>query len=496
MRKSRVVHILSVTILTLVGAAGVAWGQTVVRPGFNLFTVDQDVEIGKQSAVQVERQLPMLSVPAISRYVADLGARLAAQAPGTKFAYRFKVANRSDVNAFALPGGFIYVHRGLLEKVRNEGELAGVMAHEIAHVALRHPTNQASKAYLAQGGIGILGGLLGGKMQTTTGQIIGALGGFGLNSLFLKYSRGAETQADIVGAQIMARAGYDPMDMVRFFETLRQQAGSDPGQVAQFLSDHPAPVDREARVRQEAGLLGPLHAASPVGSMAALQTQLRRLPPAPTTGQLAGTQTPTAPQPAPTAVGKAGISLEQPSASLRTFRQRQGFFEIQYPDNWISYAPARGYGVTIAPRGGLVQTAGGQQNLVCGVVVNHYVPFDGAVGSRYLDPLGSLFGATPLEEATSDLIRQIMNAHSYLNPVADSERHGVISGAPSFSVLLEGPSPVTGVEERVTVLTSLLADEDVVYMLLVTPAKGYPALATASDRMVKSLRVNPRSAHR
>ena len=122
----------------------------------------------------------MLSDPAISRYVADLGARLASQAPGSKFPYKFKVANLSDINAFALPGGFIYVHRGLLEKVRSEGELAGVMAHEIAHVALRHPTNQASKAYLAQSGIGILGGLLGGKSGAAKGAAIGGGAGTGV----------------------------------------------------------------------------------------------------------------------------------------------------------------------------------------------------------------------------------------------------------------------------------------------------------------------------
>jgi Zn-dependent protease with chaperone function len=489
------VHTLGIAILALFVAAGAAWGQTEVRPGFNLFTVDQDVEIGKQSAIEVARQVPMLSEPAISRYVADLGARLASRAPGAKFAYQFRVANLSDVNAFALPGGFVYIHRGLLEKVRSEGELAGVMAHEIAHVALRHPTNQASKAYLAQAGIGILGGLLGGKSQTTTGQIVGAVGGFGLNALFLKYSRGAETQADIVGAQIMAKAGYDPMEMVHFFETLRLQAGSDPGKVAQFLSDHPAPVDRQARIRQEANLLGSVHLASPVGSIAAIQRDLGRLSRAPAMGQFAGTQTPTAPQSPQPTTGAAGISVERPSTLLRTFRQRQGLFELQYPNNWSAFAPSKGYGVTIVPRGGFVRVSDGQQSLICGLVVNHYVPFDGAVGTRYRDPLGSLFGRTPLEEATSDLVRQVMHAHPHLNLVAGSERRRTISGAPSFSVLLSGRSPVTGVGERVNVATRRLPDQHVVYMLLVAQAKDYDMLVPSSDRMVRSLKINPRAAH-
>src|SRR4029077_7801844 len=185
-----------VGLMTL--AVGTASGQTVVRPGFNVFSIDQDVEIGKQSAFQAEKQLPMLSNAAVSRYVSTIGARLVAQAPGPKFTYQFKVVNASEVNAFALPGGFIYVNRGLLSKARTEGELAGVMAHEIAHVALRHPTNQASKAYLAQAGLGVLGGILGGRTRSSTGQIIGAVGGFGLNSLFLKFSRSVESQADVV----------------------------------------------------------------------------------------------------------------------------------------------------------------------------------------------------------------------------------------------------------------------------------------------------------
>jgi predicted Zn-dependent protease len=101
--------------------------------------------------------------------------------------------NLSDVNAFALPGGFIYVNRGLLDQVRTEGELAGVMAHEIAHIALRHGTHQASKAYLAHAGLGVLGGLLGGRSDSSTEQIVSAIGGFGMNTLFLKFSRSAES---------------------------------------------------------------------------------------------------------------------------------------------------------------------------------------------------------------------------------------------------------------------------------------------------------------
>lgn len=266
--------------------AGTAHGQTRIQPGFNLFSVQQDIEIGRQSAAKVDRQLPMLTEPASSRLVERVGARLAVRAPGARFPYRFKVVNLSDLNAFALPGGFIYVHRGLLEGVRTEGELAGVMAHEIAHVALRHPTSQVTKAYAARAGVDVINRLTGNRGQTRTGQIMGALGGFGLNSLFLRFSRSAERQADLVGAQIMAKAGYDPLEMANFFQLMRQQAGREPSKVARFFSDHPSPADREARVRSEARLLA-VRRTSPVGGLGTAQAELRQLPPARKMSQVA-----------------------------------------------------------------------------------------------------------------------------------------------------------------------------------------------------------------
>jgi predicted Zn-dependent protease len=264
-----------------------ALAQTRVEPGFNLFSAQQDVEIGRASAVQVEQQVPIATSPAASRLVQRIGARLAAQAPGTRFPYQFKVVNLSDLNAFALPGGYVYINRGLIERVRSEGELAGVMAHEIAHVALRHPTSQLTKAYAARAGAGLVQSLLGGGTDNRSGQIVNALGGFGLNTLFLRFSRSAEQQADVVGAQIMSRAGYDPREMVKFFQMMRQQQGGNPGAVARFFSDHPSPADREARVAYEASMLGRPRRASSVGGLASAQAELRGLPRAPTMAQVA-----------------------------------------------------------------------------------------------------------------------------------------------------------------------------------------------------------------
>src|SRR4249919_687948 len=189
---------LGLATLTIV-VAGPGAAQTQIKPGFNLFSPQQDQEIGRQSADAAEKQLPILNDQSIVAYVGKIGKRLAAVAPGAKYPYQFKVVNVSDINAFALPGGYLYVNRGLIEAAMNEGQLAGVMAHEMAHVALRHGTSQASKAYLGQAGLALLGGLIG-KDDRSTEQTIATIGGFGLNTLFLKFSRSAEEQADITGA--------------------------------------------------------------------------------------------------------------------------------------------------------------------------------------------------------------------------------------------------------------------------------------------------------
>src|SRR6476661_7349580 len=233
--------------LTLVSGAALA--QTSVKPGWNLFSPQDDVQIGAQSAQQAEQQLPILNDQTVENYVNRIGQKLAQNAGGPQFQYRFRVVNASDINAFALPGGFVYVNRGVLDQAKNEGEVAGVIAHEISHVSLRHGTHQASKAYAAQAGLSILGGILSGKVGNNTAQILNAVGGIGLNALFLKYSRDLESQADVRGAQILAASGYSPVDMVNFFKTLESV---DKSKKTNWMSDHPAPPDRIARITKEA----------------------------------------------------------------------------------------------------------------------------------------------------------------------------------------------------------------------------------------------------
>ena len=146
MRSAHPQWMRSLVVAAILSSTAALQAQTKISPGFNLFSTSDDVQIGQQSAAAAAQQLPLLNDPQVNAYVNRIGQRLAANSGGPNFQYQFHVVNQSDINAFALPGGFVFVNRGVLDNARNEGEVAGVLAHEISHVALRHGTHQASKA--------------------------------------------------------------------------------------------------------------------------------------------------------------------------------------------------------------------------------------------------------------------------------------------------------------------------------------------------------------
>jgi beta-barrel assembly-enhancing protease len=226
--------------------AGAEWGAQE-RPhesaGFNLFTPEQDVELGDESAGEIARQAVLLRDERTNAYVQRLGEKVAAGAPGYRFPYRFVVVVSPEVNAFALPGGYVFVNTGAIEAAHSEGELAGILAHEVAHVALRHGTNQASKAYLAKTGLNVLDAIAGGR-KTNLCQAARAYA----RTLFLRFNREAEEQADLEGARLMASAGYDPRDMASFFASLGERGGGERTPEAQ--DDHPDPASRVALIEE------------------------------------------------------------------------------------------------------------------------------------------------------------------------------------------------------------------------------------------------------
>jgi len=212
-----------------------------------LVSVKQEIEIGREAQKEVRRQVTELGDATVMSYVRDVGRRIAARAPGPRYPYSFDVANYREINAFALPGGPVWIHRGAIQAATTEAQMAGVLAHEIAHIAERHAADQLTKALVANGLLGLLGAVLGNEGGARTAQM-GA--GLFARGLFLKFSRDDEREADRSGARIMHRAGWDPDGMVEFFQILRERAKRDPSSLEVFLSSHPSPESRATELRR------------------------------------------------------------------------------------------------------------------------------------------------------------------------------------------------------------------------------------------------------
>jgi len=244
-----------VTTAVAAAAFAVAGAQTRITAPKNSYSVQQDVDLGRQAAAEVRKAMPVLNDSTSRNYVERIGSALVEEIPSEfqhpEFHYTFDVVNLKEINAFALPGGPMFLNRGMLEAAKTDGEVAGVMAHELSHVLLRHGTAQATKGQKFEIGA-IAGQVLGAIVGGRTGSVIANGSQIGLGTYFLKYSREYERDADILGAQLMARAGYDPRQMANMFKTIEQQGGSNG---PEFLSDHPNPGNRYATINHEAELL-------------------------------------------------------------------------------------------------------------------------------------------------------------------------------------------------------------------------------------------------
>jgi len=225
------------------------------EPGFNLFSKEQDMQLGDEAAAQVRKQMTVIHDPVLTDYVNKVGKRLAEtqEAKGSGFPFTFEVVADPSINAFALPGGHMFIHTGLLKAVDNEAQLAGVMGHEMSHVILRHGTSEATKAKMIELPAALAEQMAG--KDSMMGKLAQMGIGLGANSMLLKFSRSAESQADLTGSHLMAESGYNPVEMAHFFTKLSTPSGGLPGSVTEFLSDHPNPPNREKAIAQEARLL-------------------------------------------------------------------------------------------------------------------------------------------------------------------------------------------------------------------------------------------------
>jgi predicted Zn-dependent protease len=224
-----------------------AIGNRDVGSGINFYSLEKEIALGKQLAQEVERQSKVIDDPVIAEYVNRVGQNLVRNSDA-KVPFTIKVLDTEEVNAFALPGGFFFVNSGLILKADCEAELAGVMAHEIAHVAARHGTRQATKGELAQ--IGMIAASI---VVPYTMAGYGAMQGANLliPMGFLKFSRSMEAEADFLGLQYMYKAGYDPTSFVDFFEKIQTMEKKKPGSVSKLFASHPMTDDRIKKAQDE-----------------------------------------------------------------------------------------------------------------------------------------------------------------------------------------------------------------------------------------------------
>src|SRR5438128_2521105 len=464
------------TVIAVFAMPVPVFAQTKITYHSNKFSAQDDVKVGRQAASEAEQQLPILRDAEVTDYVERVGRRLVSSIPQEfqhpEFRYYFKVVNASDINAFALPGGPMYVNRGMIEAARSEGEMAGVMAHELSHVALRHGTAQATKAQkysLLAGILGVGGAVLGGP----AGSILGQGGQLAVGAYFLKFSREYETEADVLGAQTMARAGYDPKDLANMFRTIEQQSGGGGGG---FLSDHPSPANRYARINQEAQYLR-VNTAMRTDSREfyGIQERLRGYPRAQTMAEIqrSGQRYPNQGNDYPNG-DRTGYPntlprgrVEYPSSRYRTYNE--GTFTVSIPDNWSELNQQDG--LWFAPNGGY-GSSGGQ------TVFTHAVNF-GTTQSRYRN----------LQQATNDFINSLQQGNGNLRARGNYQRMDV-DGRYGELLTLDNVNEATGRPEIVNVVTTQLRNGELFYMIAVSPSDEYSSYQNTFLTILRSLRLN------
>jgi beta-barrel assembly-enhancing protease len=439
------------------------FAQTRVSMPKNRYSVQDDIRLGQQAAAEVERQMPILNDSLVANYVQDVGRRLVSAIPSQYhhpgFQYSFRVVNARDINAFALPGGPMYVNRGMIEAARTEGEMAGVMAHEIAHIALRHGTAQATRQGSWGSQLGTIGMILGGAILG--GQTGAQIGAMGAQAWQTKYSREYETTADILGAQIMARAGYDPRELANMFRTIEQQSGG--ARAPEWLSSHPNPGNRYATIEREAQLLRvERNVGQTSNDFLRVQERLRGYPRAQTMEEIA--RTGASNQGGVMTQGRYESRVEFPSSRVRSYNM--GVASVNMPDNWEVVGQSNDQ-IWFAPRGAFGNSG-----------ITH----------------GALVGITQgsgrnLQQDTQNYINGVLQANNYLR-AQTNYRRTTVGGRTGLGIVLAGPSPITNRNEVVTVYTTYLRDGRVFYVVTVTPENEASTYNRAFSNVLRSVRLS------
>ena len=459
------------TTIALALAGSLATAQTRITPPANKYNVTQDVELGHQAAAEARKQLPIMRDDAVTSYVESIGRRLVDVIPvdlrHPEFQYTFEAVNVREINAFALPGGPMFVNRGMIEAASSEGEVAGVMAHELSHVILRHGTAQASKATKYEIGqmLGAIGGaIIGGGLGTVVAQ--GTQ--FGLGARFLKFGRDYEKQADLEGAQIMALAGYDPHEMANMFKTIEKQGG---GGGPEWLSDHPNPGNRYEYINKEAASLRIVNPNHDNDAFNRVRAHLKSLPRAPTTEEATRAAKRNGGSTTGSTRGASGAPpsgrVEPPSTRFQNYSEGD-IFQISVPSNWRELTDSNS--VTFAPEGA-------------------YGAYNGASVFTHGIQLGlERNEAHDLRTATDELVDSLARGNprlkqesGYFNTTVDGRR--------GLHTTLSNVSDATGRAEVIQLVATQTRDGNLFYVVAVVPRDEADRYDSTIQRVINSIRL-------
>jgi hypothetical protein len=453
---------------------------------------DEQIKLGLQAAQQVYQQMPVLpDSSSETQYVRQLGAKLVAVIPQQySWPYEFHVIPQKEINAFALPGGQIFINIGTIAAAQNEAQLAGVMAHEMSHVYMQHSAKQAGKTQTTAAIAGIAGAILGATIGGGLGSLAQAGINFGAQGVILKYSREDEAQADAVGAIIMYKAGYNPQAMADFFKLLASEGGEGP----QFLSDHPNPGNREQSIQQEIASWPPkqyltsgpsfeqarataakmkMYTAQQIadGAKSGQWAQLNKQNGAVlTTG--GATVTPASAN-IPDTASSNQVSLASVAPSGRMVKTDLGILTFSRPENWQVAQPSeRGQSIQIAPPAGVESG-----NVGYGVIVNAVKPNN----------------PQSLDDLTNSLVSSMQSGGNDLQPLGSLHTFQV-GGVQGRSQMMQSTSPFPDAngkpqKERDWLITVPRSDGSVVYFVFVAPEDQWNQFTPAFNAMLKSVKL-------
>ena len=448
-------------VLAVLNTAPALAQRTQLKPGWNMFSSQQDIQVGKQAAADAQRQLPPCHLPRVDAYLTQLGKKLAShlETGGAEYPWEFHCVNDRSINAFALPGGFVFVNRGAIEAADNEAELAAVMAHELSHVALRHGTNQATKAQAAQAGVGIFGALFGGS---TGGALLTQLGSFTAGGVLLRYSRSAETQADVMGTQVLYDSGYDPRAMAQFFEKLDQQTkGKNP---PEFFSDHPSPDHRVERVDEEIQKLGgePPNARRDSAEFEAVKREVMTLP-----------VVKKAPRAAAATPAGSAPSGPPPAPSTNTATYQTSGYSLQYPDNWRKFG-ADASGAAFGPEGGVVNDGSGHGAMAYGLTLGSAPQSEGNADD-----------SNALAKATQQIITGLQQSNPSMK-ITREPQSVRLNNEPALSTYFSNDSPGGG--QETDWLITVQRPEGVLYFVCTAPQRDFDTYHKTCGAILDSVR--------